>query len=114
MGLEEVGLEGGSVQWLMMVEVVFRGGLVEARGVGALGVSACSFWLELSCSSFRWLIMPENVLVGSLGECMGESWAVSLTGNEGAGRGWIKDDMMGSRCARAAALKSGETGVSGD
>ena len=39
-GLEEVVLEGGSVQWLIMVEVVFRGGLFEVRGVGKRGVSA--------------------------------------------------------------------------
>ena len=35
----------------------------------------------------------ENVLEVSLGECSGE---VSLTGNEGAGRGRAKDDMVGS------------------
>ena len=39
--------------------------------------------------------MLENVLEGSLGVCAGESWAVSLTGNEGAGRGWMKDAMVG-------------------
>lgn len=39
--------------------------------------------------------MLENVLDGSFGECMGEGWAVSLTGNDGAGRGRMKD-MMGS------------------
>lgn len=57
--------------------------------------------------------MRENVLVGSLGECIGESWAVSLTGNEGAARGWMKDDMVGSRCAGNAALKGDGMDVPG-
>lgn len=33
----------------------------------------------------------ENVLEGSVGECLGE---VSLAGNEGAGRGTMRDDMV--------------------
>lgn len=45
--------------------------------------------LELSCSRSRWVIMLENVLPG---ECLGE---VSLTGNEGAGRGREKGDILG-------------------
>ena len=40
-GLEEVGLEGGSVQWLMMVEFFFEASLTEARGVGG---STKSIW----------------------------------------------------------------------
>ena len=116
-GLHEAGLEAGSVQWLMMVEVVFGTSLAEARGVFRRGVLAKYTWtsrlcaetwradgvfgtascrLELSCSRFRWRMMLENVLEGSLGECVGESSAALLTGNEGAERGWVKDDMMGS------------------
>lgn len=42
MGLEEVGLDGGSVQWLMIVDVVFETSLteIEARGVFRRGVSS--------------------------------------------------------------------------
>ena len=43
-GLEEVGSEGGSVQWLMIVESVFRGSLVEARGVMKRGASPKYMW----------------------------------------------------------------------
>ena len=38
--------------------------------------------------------MRENVTDGSLGECVGEDATLSLTGNGGAGRGRLKDDMM--------------------
>lgn len=39
--LEEVGLEGGSVQWLMIVEFVFGNvSFTEARGVFRRGASA--------------------------------------------------------------------------
>ena len=41
-GLEEVGLEGGSVQWLIMVEFVFEASLTEARGVGGSAKSICT------------------------------------------------------------------------
>lgn len=33
----------------------------------------------------------EKVFEGSVGECLGE---VSLAGNEGAGRGTVRDDML--------------------
>ena len=92
--LQEVGFEAGSVQWLMMIEFIFEASLIEARGVFTRDVSAkndwtsqlwfengrvdellgtCRFWLELSCSIFKWLIMLENVLDGSLGQCFEES-----------------------------------------
>lgn len=40
MGLREVGCEGGSVQWLMIVEVVFEASLIVTRGVLMRGVSS--------------------------------------------------------------------------
>lgn len=36
------------------------------------GFGTSNFRLELSCAKFRWLMMLENVLEGSLGECTGE------------------------------------------
>ena len=36
-------------------------------------LGTCSFWLELSCSNFKWLMILENVLDGSLGEYLGGS-----------------------------------------
>lgn len=131
-GLHEAGLEAGSVQWLMMVEVVFGTSLAKARGVFRRGVLAkyiwtsrlwtetrrvdgvfgtASFRLELSCSKFMWLMILENVLEGSLGECVGESSAASLTGNEGAERGWTKDDMMGSWFWSVAPLTGSELAI---
>ena len=38
-GFAEVGLDGGSVQWLMMVEFVFDFSLIGAQGVSKCGVS---------------------------------------------------------------------------
>lgn len=47
-GFEEVALEVGSVQWLMMVESVFDTSLTvtEARGVFRRGVSARNIWMS--------------------------------------------------------------------
>lgn len=39
-GLREVGFEGGSVQWLMIVEVVFEASFMVTRGVLMRGVSS--------------------------------------------------------------------------
>ena len=44
--LEEIGSKGGIVQWLMMVELVFEGALIEARGVIKRGASAKSIWIS--------------------------------------------------------------------
>ena len=43
-GLEEGGWKGGSVQWLMIVEFIFKGSLAEARGVVERGASAENMW----------------------------------------------------------------------
>lgn len=93
-GLEDVGLEGGRVKWLMMVEAVFEGSCLEAqtvfkRGTSSIGVwvseirsktgraaealDTSRFWSEMSCSSLRCFMMPENVLEWSLGKCLGGS-----------------------------------------
>lgn len=105
----------------MMVEFFFENPFaIEVRGVFKRGVShvwsvsagTCgvfgisSFRPEFSCAKCKWLIMVENVLGGAVGECMGESWAVSLTGNEGGARGRRKDDMLGPRYYTVTSLES--------
>ena len=73
-------------------------------GFGTSGV-----WLVWSCSNFKWLMILENVVEGSLEERMGESRAVSLTGNEGATRGGLVDDMMAFQCCSVAPVKGCES-----
>lgn len=45
--LEEMGSKGAIVQWLMMVELVFEGSLIEARGISKRGAAAKSISTSL-------------------------------------------------------------------
>ena len=74
------------------------------------GFGTSNSWHEWSCSSFRWLITLENGLEESLGECMGDSRAISLAGNEDAALGGMMDDIM-SRSCDIALLNGGESKI---
>lgn len=50
--------------------------------------------------------MLENVLEGLLGGRTAAGFAVSLTGNEGAARGALMNDMMATRCCSVALLRT--------
>ena len=52
----------------------------------------------MSCSNAKWLIILENALEGLRGDNLGENWAVSLAGNDGAGRGWWRNVMVERFC----------------
>lgn len=54
--------------------------------------------------------MVENVLEECLGECMGDSRAISLAGNEDAALVGMMDDIM-SRCCNIALLNGGESKI---